>query len=194
MYSECIRAGLWAIQSNGHLRGGQCITELNVRAAHHYQFGQCHYKLPRSLCSNSQRHSTLSVDFQIDSESVFSIRGSVTGPANQSEVRLTGPNGIVAQHFSNNTTVNTCGALSPGQYNVHISSFGAAGSFSFHNVTMRIAKPGDVTLDDAVNVVDLLAVINAWGTCPNPQTCDADLTCDGMVNVADLLNVISNWD
>ncbi len=58
-------------------------------------------------------------------------------------------------------------------------------------------RPGDVDGNDAVNVLDLLAVINAWGRCPVPPTaCPADVSPpggDGQVNVGDLLMVINNW-
>jgi hypothetical protein len=56
-----------------------------------------------------------------------------------------------------------------------------------------IAPPGG---DGAVNVNDLLAVINAWGPCANPQSCPADIAPpggDGAVNVNDLLAVINAW-
>jgi choice-of-anchor B domain-containing protein len=54
--------------------------------------------------------------------------------------------------------------------------------------------PGDINGDGFVNVIDLLAVINAWGPCPAPPAaCPADVTNDGFVNVSDLLFVISNW-
>jgi probable HAF family extracellular repeat protein len=52
------------------------------------------------------------------------------------------------------------------------------------------AVPGDITGDGAVNVDDLLAVINAWGACGE---CAADVTLDGFVDVDDLLMVINNW-
>jgi len=55
---------------------------------------------------------------------------------------------------------------------------------------------GDVDGDDAVNVDDLLAVINGWGACPLPlsvATCPADVNSDGVVNVDDLLRVINDW-
>ena len=55
--------------------------------------------------------------------------------------------------------------------------------------------PGDVDLSTMVNVADLLAVITAWGSCPNgcESTCppDFDESCD--VGVVDLLVVINNW-
>ena len=58
--------------------------------------------------------------------------------------------------------------------------------------------PADTNADGAVNVIDLLAVINNWGACPAPPTlCPADVapvgTPDGNVNVMDLLAVINNW-
>ena len=56
----------------------------------------------------------------------------------------------------------------------------------------------DINHDGVVNAADLLAVINAWGSCPAPPTtCPADIAPlpdgDGTVNVLDLLMVINNW-
>jgi hypothetical protein len=56
--------------------------------------------------------------------------------------------------------------------------------------------PGNVvTTDQVVNVVDLLAVISAWGPCPPgcPTGCPADTNNDCVVSVIDLLTVITNW-
>jgi hypothetical protein len=56
--------------------------------------------------------------------------------------------------------------------------------------------PGDINGDQIVNVADLLAVINSWGSCANPSNCPADVAPPGgddAVNVADLLFVINNW-
>lgn len=50
------------------------------------------------------------------------------------------------------------------------------------------SKSGDTNCDDAVNVDDLLGVINNWGGYGS-----ADLNNDGVVNVDDLLEVIMNW-
>jgi len=53
-----------------------------------------------------------------------------------------------------------------------------------------------------VNVDDLLAVINGWGNCANPNLCPADIAPPGLaggtvgndvVNVDDLLAVINGW-
>lgn len=63
---------------------------------------------------------------------------------------------------------------------------------------------GDTNLDLAVNIEDLLAVLNAWGSCPNcPSTpCPADVSPppaggasagNCQVNIDDLLNVLNHW-
>lgn len=48
----------------------------------------------------------------------------------------------------------------------------------------------------AVDVDDLLLVINSWGSCDDPENCPADIAPpggNGVVNVDDLLLVINNW-
>jgi hypothetical protein len=60
-------------------------------------------------------------------------------------------------------------------------------------------RVGDATGDGAVNVLDLLAVIQNWGPCPVPcpARCAADvapIAGNCVVNVQDLLTVINNWD
>ncbi len=48
--------------------------------------------------------------------------------------------------------------------------------------------------DGTVNVADLLAVITAWGPCPQPPaSCPSDINYDGQVGVSDLLSVIGAW-
>ncbi|MHC4989413.1 MAG: hypothetical protein ACYTGC_00390, partial [Planctomycetota bacterium] len=50
------------------------------------------------------------------------------------------------------------------------------------------ANPADVDGDGVVGVDDLLALIQAWGPCPEPPTpCPADVDGDGVVGVGDLL-------
>ena len=49
----------------------------------------------------------------------------------------------------------------------------------------------DVVFNNAVDVDDLLAVINAWGTCEG--FCPADIVADDAINVDDLLAVINAW-
>ncbi len=49
---------------------------------------------------------------------------------------------------------------------------------------------GDLDGDGVVNVFDLLALLENWGSCPG---CPADLNEDGVVNVFDLLILLENW-
>jgi len=51
------------------------------------------------------------------------------------------------------------------------------------------ACPADVSGDGVVNVTDLLAVIEAWGSAD----VNADINTDGLVDVSDLLELVSNW-
>jgi hypothetical protein len=66
-------------------------------------------------------------------------------------------------------------------------------------LTVEFAPPqvcaGDLNDDQTVNVQDLLAVINAWGACPQPcpPSCSADINGDCIANVQDLLAVINAW-
>jgi hypothetical protein len=64
-------------------------------------------------------------------------------------------------------------------------------------IPIQPAIPGDITGDGAVDIMDLLAVINAWGECPQSGSCGADIAPapDGnqQVNVDDLIMVIGNW-
>jgi hypothetical protein len=50
---------------------------------------------------------------------------------------------------------------------------------------------GDITLDGAVAVGDILLVIDTWGECSMP--CLADIDGDGISGVTDLLAVLENW-
>ncbi|TVQ56518.1 MAG: hypothetical protein EA377_02100 [Phycisphaerales bacterium] len=52
---------------------------------------------------------------------------------------------------------------------------------------------GDLNDDGAVNVFDLLELLQDWGPCPPAEECHADLNDDGVVNVFDLLQLLENW-
>ena len=52
---------------------------------------------------------------------------------------------------------------------------------------------GDLNCDGVVNVFDLLALLENWGTCADTNACPADLDGDGVVNVFDLLLLLENW-
>jgi hypothetical protein len=54
--------------------------------------------------------------------------------------------------------------------------------------------PGDVNGDGIVDTVDLLALLAAWGDCPDPpEECPPDFDGDGEVGTADLLLLLANW-
>jgi hypothetical protein len=53
-----------------------------------------------------------------------------------------------------------------------------------------VVTPGDADGNGLVDVNDLAAVIDDWGTC---EHCGADLDANGQVGVDDLLAVILNW-
>ena len=55
------------------------------------------------------------------------------------------------------------------------------------------ACAGDVNGDQAVDVDDLLAVINHWGGPPPAQQPAIDTNSDGVIDVDDLLAIINNW-
>jgi subtilisin family serine protease len=54
-----------------------------------------------------------------------------------------------------------------------------------------VAVPGDANGDGQISVLDIMAVIFAWGECGAP--CPEDLDNNGMVDVLDLAEVILNW-
>jgi hypothetical protein len=53
--------------------------------------------------------------------------------------------------------------------------------------------PGDLNGDGVVDVLDLLILLDTWGTCADPDDCPADLNRDGEVDVLDLLILLDNW-
>jgi len=50
-------------------------------------------------------------------------------------------------------------------------------------------NPADINADGAVDVLDLLIVIDQWGATKSP----ADINQDGIVDVSDLLQVVGSW-
>ncbi len=50
--------------------------------------------------------------------------------------------------------------------------------------------PGALNGDGTVDVLDLIAVLGAWGPCPD---CEEDINGDGVVDVLDLLEALSAW-
>ncbi len=55
--------------------------------------------------------------------------------------------------------------------------------------------PGDIDQDGNVGYGDFVALMNAWGPCPDPcpPACPADLDGDCRVGVTDFLILLANW-
>lgn len=91
-----------------------------------------------------------------------------------------------------------CGAYDSVSH--RLLTYGESGSTA-DTVWQLIQRRGDTNCDGIVNIIDLLAVIDAWGPCtvpcPPSSNCPADIApfpgCDCMVNVTDLLEVINTW-
>ncbi len=69
-------------------------------------------------------------------------------------------------------------------------------SYTATTVVLTLVEPpvpGDVDGDGVVGFGDLLAVLSAWGDCPESKPCPADLDGDRDVDFADLLIVLSAW-
>ncbi len=61
-------------------------------------------------------------------------------------------------------------------------------------VLAGISIPGDLDGDGTVSVLDLLALLAAWGPCPDPpEECPADLDLDDSVGILDLLTLLAYW-
>jgi hypothetical protein len=55
--------------------------------------------------------------------------------------------------------------------------------------------PIDIDDDGIVGITDFLALLAAWGPCPDPcpPSCAADLNSDCQVDVSDFLLLLANW-
>jgi len=90
-------------------------------------------------------------------------------------------------------------SLSSASYGETFAGAGTSQYFVGAGCLADIAPLGSPPGDGTVNVDDLLAVINAWGPCANPNACPADIAPAGppigndVVNVDDLLAVINGW-
>ena len=61
-------------------------------------------------------------------------------------------------------------------------------------MTMTAPRLGDLDADDVVGGLDLRALLETWGPCPEPPAaCLADLDADGVVGIVDLLVLLGSW-
>ena len=61
-------------------------------------------------------------------------------------------------------------------------------------IEFEAACPWDLNSSDSVGILDLLALLAAWGPCQQrcvPPTCDFDGDCT--IGITDLLILIANW-
>ena len=63
------------------------------------------------------------------------------------------------------------------------------------SIELLVSKTGDIDGDGEVEIDDFLALLAAWGPCPQPcpPSCPADLDEDCEVGINDLLILIANW-
>jgi hypothetical protein len=158
--------------------------------------------------------SSFEVTFQLASVTDFALNGEITANAFENPVvgvlagiTLIGPEGVVFDHLVqpgpggeiNTQRVDEAGVLEPGQYVLQAQ----AGTFIDNEVppsrlaqaafdfTLGVSIVGDLDGDGMVGTSDLLALLAAWGPCP--QDCPADLDGDGEVATSDLLILLANW-
>lgn len=157
----------------------------------------------------SVSNSSYYVIFDIDETVEFLVHGTLSGSefghASLTLQKHPAGAGVVFMRSASNQTlgVHHRAQLLPGRY---ILSYDAVSSASANEPANMVNTadfdlqftlcfiPADINVDGAVNVSDLLDVINSWGACPSqPQPCAADVNLDSLVNVADLLSVINAW-
>ena len=101
------------------------------------------------------------------------VLASANGPAHiiSADVNMDGVLDLITANTNNGSTT------------VHISEVDQVGCSVCY---------GDIDGSGSVDVIDLIEVIGAWGSCPN-QCCPSDINNDGDINVIDLIDVISAW-
>jgi hypothetical protein len=94
-------------------------------------------------------------------------------------------------------TVDTTG-LAPGTYTATIEVRTDEAVFDRTSIPVTIEVvagcPADLDGSGAVEIMDLLALLGAWGECPGGGApCPADLDGSGAVGLTDLLEVLVSW-
>ncbi|MEE8460388.1 MAG: S8 family serine peptidase [Phycisphaerales bacterium] len=74
-----------------------------------------------------------------------------------------------------------------------IRGYGIVDAFAASQITPP--APGDLDQDGVVGITDFLALLGAWGPCPEPcpPDCFGDVDTDCTVGISDLLTLLANW-
>ena len=156
--------------------------------------------------------SVFEVTFELPAASNFALDGviSVDGGLPRGVaalVRLTGPGGqmifehnVVATGEPDSQVIEEAGVLEPGEYTLYAyADFSWANPIdviplgeAFFDFTFVIAVPcpADVDGDSSVGILDLLALLAAWGTDPGGPP---DFDGDGNVGITDFLDLLAAW-
>ena len=156
--------------------------------------------------------SVFDVTFELPAASNFAVDGVISvdgGPPNliTALIRLTGPGDqMIFEHTLvgigglDSQVIEEAGVLEPGEYTLYAyADFSWANPIdviplgeAFFDFTFEIAGPcpADLDGDGSVGILDLLALLAAWGTDPAGPT---DFDGDGTVGILDLLALLANW-
>ncbi len=157
--------------------------------------------------------SNFSVTFELPRASRFELVGSLLGdglvPGMEAQLELSALEGPTLFSYSLSGPfppgepaqqgVSEDLALDPGVFTLHAQALAGnavdigdppLGAESALNLTVNVSVLGDVNGDEAVDVVDFLALLAAWGPCDD---CTADVDGDGTVGINDLLALLGNW-
>jgi uncharacterized membrane protein len=75
-----------------------------------------------------------------------------------------------------------------------IAGYGVRQGFAGRRaVLLHPINPSDITFDAQVDTDDLIALILAWGACPQAAPCPADIVGNGAVDSDDLVQLILDW-
>ena len=90
-------------------------------------------------------------------------------------------------------TTDSRGRIAYDQWVLHGMS--APVDMDMGTIELQPGIPGDLDGDGVVGILDFLALLAAWGPCPDPcpPSCPGDLDGDCVVGIVDFLTLLTNW-
>ena len=90
-------------------------------------------------------------------------------------------------------TTDSRGRIAYDQWVLHGMS--APVDMDMGTIELQPGIPGDLDGDGVVGILDFLALLAAWGPCPDPcpPSCPGDLDGDCVVGIVDFLVLLTNW-